>query len=77
MAVYVTLNLVDCADKVAWEKVFENHKAVNGVAATVVVEPNLVAALNSAGEGTLSEQLRNVRSAERLVPDAVLQMNFR
>lgn len=77
MSVYLTLNLVDCTDKAAWKALSENQRAVNGVAAKAIVEQKLVDSLVSAGGSALSQQLRDIRAAERSVPDAVLQMNFR
>lgn len=77
MTVFVTLNLVDCADKSAWKKLFEEQLAVNGVVEPTPLDPRLKATLVGTQEGVLASGLRTIRAEERSVSDAVLQMNFR
>jgi hypothetical protein len=76
MAVYKTLNLEACADKAAWQQMFE-QQAVNGVSTATDLPANLRAQVLKVGETVLSQELRDIRAAERTVPESLLRMKLR
>lgn len=76
MAVYKTLNLSDCENKAAWQEIFE-QQAVNGVVTPTELPATLRAQVLRVGETTLSKELRDIRAAERTVPESLLRMKLR
>jgi hypothetical protein len=77
MAVFKTLNLEACEDKAAWEHMFEQQGAVNGVVKFAELPPQLRAQIVKVDEETLSQELREIRAAERTVPESLLRMKLR
>ncbi len=77
MLVLKTLNLVDSANKAAWEQVFDQNKANNGVAASVHLPEDLRAQVLGHGVREFSNELKTIRAAERAVPESILRMKLR
>lgn len=77
MLVLKTLNLVDSANKAAWEQVFDKNKAVNEATVSVKLPDALRAQVLDHGVREFSNQLKHIRAAERAVPESLLRMKLR
>ena len=75
MSVFKTLNLVDCANKRAWEEIF--RPPVTGTAVASKLPEELRAQVLSVGDKVLSDELRAIRASERSIPESLLRMKLR